>query len=197
MSGEHLEETKKKTKVIIFDIILLSTGLSDIGGQKAYNFLLRNGVTSPIIILIYPNIDEKNILGFEGCASNYIFKPFRLGALLSCMRAQFHQQMLGKKVKLTIGPYIFQPLKKLLTIKENHKEIYLTDKETAILEYLFNASQCATSRDILLGEVWGYNESVTSHTLETHIYRLRQKIEIDSSNAIILITETGGYRLVP
>ena len=73
----------------------------------------------------------------------------------------------------------------------------LTEKETAILKHLYRAGDKVVSRDTLLGEVWGYNAGVTTHTLETHVYRLRQKIEADPSNARILLTEPGGYKLVP
>ena len=73
----------------------------------------------------------------------------------------------------------------------------LTEKETAILRYLYRSGQNPVSREVLLQEVWGYNSGVTTHTLETHIYRLRQKIEKDPANAALLVTEAGGYKLVP
>jgi DNA-binding response OmpR family regulator len=73
----------------------------------------------------------------------------------------------------------------------------LTEKETSILKYLYRSGSMVVGRDTLLGEVWGYNAGVTTHTLETHVYRLRQKIEADPSSAEILVTEPGGYRLVP
>ena len=95
-----------------------------------------------------------------------------------------------------IGPYTFRPSAKLL-VGEKGGKVRLTEKETAILRYLFRAGQKSISRDVLLQEVWGYNSGVTTHTLETHIYRLRQKIERDPSNARLLVTEDGGYRLVP
>ena len=79
----------------------------------------------------------------------------------------------------------------------SNKKVRLTEKETAILKYLFRAGDKVVSRDTLLNEVWGYNAGVTTHTLETHVYRLRQKIETDPSNAEILVTEPGGYRLNP
>jgi DNA-binding response OmpR family regulator len=77
------------------------------------------------------------------------------------------------------------------------KKIRLTDKETNILKYLYRAGGKVISREELLTEVWGYNAGVTTHTLETHVYRLRQKIEPDPTGPKILITEAGGYRLSP
>ncbi len=65
-----------------------------------------------------------------------------------------------------------------------------------ILYVLNRSTDGVVARDVLLHEVWGYNAGVTTHTLETHIYRLRQKIEPDPSNARLLVTESGGYRLV-
>ena len=98
---------------------------------------------------------------------------------------------------MTIGPYEFHPSGKVLLEKGSKKKIRLTDKEASILKYLFRAGDRPVARDVLLNEVWGYNASVTTHTLETHIYRLRQKIEKDPTSATILITDRGGYRLQP
>jgi DNA-binding response OmpR family regulator len=80
-------------------------------------------------------------------------------------------------------------------LAEGDRKIRLTEKETNILKFLYSASEGVVPRDTLLHEVWGYNAGVTTHTLETHIYRLRQKIEADPSNASLLVTEGGGYRL--
>ncbi|MDP7183254.1 MAG: helix-turn-helix domain-containing protein, partial [Alphaproteobacteria bacterium] len=96
----------------------------------------------------------------------------------------------------TIGPYSFSPSAKMLQNKEGDHEIRLTEKETAILQFLCRAGNKPTDRDVLLNEVWGYNTGVTTHTLETHIYRLRQKIEENPSEARILVTEQSGYRLI-
>ena len=97
----------------------------------------------------------------------------------------------------TIGPYSFRPSGKLLVNEQTSRKIRLTEKETAILRYLYRAGRRPISREILLQEVWGYNSGVTTHTLETHIYRLRQKVERDASNPSILVTEAGGYKLLP
>lgn len=96
----------------------------------------------------------------------------------------------------SIGPYTFRPSAKLL-VNERGSKLKLTEKETAILRFLYRAGQKVVTREVLLAEVWGYNANVTTHTLETHIYRLRQKIEQDPSNARILVTEQGGYKLIP
>jgi DNA-binding response OmpR family regulator len=96
----------------------------------------------------------------------------------------------------TIGPYTFRPSSKLLLNPDGSK-VRLTEKETSILRYLYRAGQRPVSRETLLQEVWAYNSGVTTHTLETHIYRLRQKIEKDATAPTILVTEAGGYKLMP
>ncbi len=80
---------------------------------------------------------------------------------------------------------------------DSKQKVGLTGFETALLKYLYRSGNMVVGRDTLLEEVWGYNSDVDTHTLETHVYRLRQKIESDPSNAEILVTEPDGYRLVP
>ncbi|MEQ9350106.1 MAG: response regulator transcription factor, partial [Alphaproteobacteria bacterium] len=140
--------------------------------------------------------DSDTILGLESGANDYVAKPFRLNVLLARMRAQLRQHEQSEDAVFTIGPYSFRPAQKLLLDEANNKKIRLTEKETQILRYLYRAGK-VVGRDTLLGEVWGYNAAVTTHTLETHVYRLRQKIEADPSNAALLVTEPGGYKLVP
>ena len=138
--------------------------------------------------------EADTILGLDSGANDYVTKPFKLAVLLARLRAQLRQHELSEEAVFAIGPYTFQPAQKVL-LDENEKKIRLTDKETAILKYLYRTGKSVVSREILLHEVWGYNAEVTTHTVETHIYRLRQKIEQDPSKANILITEKGGYRL--
>jgi DNA-binding response OmpR family regulator len=141
--------------------------------------------------------DADAILGLDSGANDYITKPFRTGVLLARLRAQLRQHEQSEDAVFTIGPYTFQPSAKTLTDDHSGKKIRLTEKETAILKYLYRSPRRIVDRDTLLDEVWGYNAGVTTHTLETHVYRLRQKMESDPANAAILVTEPGGYRLVP
>ena len=180
-----------------FDVILLDVGLPDMDGREVCRLMRRNGVTSPIIMLTGADTDADTILGLDAGANDYITKPFRLGVLLARLRAHIRQHERSDDAVFTIGPYTFQPSNKLLVNDTDEKKVRLTDKETAILKYLYRAGDKVVSRDVLLDEGWGYNASVTTHTLETHVYRLRQKIEADPSSAKILVTEPGGYRLVP
>jgi DNA-binding response OmpR family regulator len=180
-----------------FDVILLDVGLPDMGGREVCRLMRRNGVTSPIIMLTGADTDANTILGLDSGANDYITKPFRLGVLLARLRAHILQHERSDDAVFTIGPYTFQPSAKLLINNEDEKKVRLTDKETAILKYLYRAGEKVVGRDVLLDEVWGYNADVTTHTLETHVYRLRQKIELDPSNARILVTEPGGYRFAP
>jgi DNA-binding response OmpR family regulator len=112
------------------------------------------------------------------------------------IRAQLRQHEAGEDAVFTIGPYTFRPSSKILLNQKGNK-VRLTEKETAILRHLYRAGQRPVSRETLLQEVWGYNSGVATHTLETHIYRLRQKFEKDAATPAILVTEAGGYKLVP
>ncbi|TVR98820.1 MAG: DNA-binding response regulator [Rhodospirillales bacterium] len=180
-----------------FDIILLDVGLPDMDGRDVCRLLRRSGVKSPVIMLTAAGTDADAILGLDSGANDYVTKPFRLGVLLARIRAHIRQHERSDDAVFTIGPYSFQPSAKLLVDEQTHKKIRLTDKETAILKYLYRSGSRVISRDVLLDEVWGYNAGVTTHTLETHVYRLRQKIEPDPAQASILVTEAGGYRLIP
>jgi len=180
-----------------FSAILLDVGLPDLDGRDVCKLLRRDGVRCPIIMLTASSTDADTILGLESGANDYIAKPFRLGVLIARLRAQLRQFEQTEDAVFAIGPYRFQPAAKLLLDEAANRKIRLTEKETAILKYLYRAGDQVIGRETLLGEVWGYNAGVTTHTLETHVYRLRQKIERDPSNAEILVTEPGGYRLVP
>lgn len=179
------------------DLVLLDVGLPDMDGREVCRLLRGQGVKCPIVMLTGHDSDADTILGLDSGANDYVTKPFRFGVLLARIRAQLRQHEQSEDAVFKIGPYTFKPAAKLLLEEDANKKVRLTEKETAILKYLYRSGDRVVGRDVLLHEVWGYNAGVTTHTLETHIYRLRQKIEADPSNAEILVTETGGYRLVP
>ncbi|HHK75190.1 MAG TPA: response regulator transcription factor [Rhizobiales bacterium] len=178
------------------DLVILDVGLPDMDGREACKLMRKGGFKGPIIMLTGHDTDSDTILGLEAGANDYVTKPFRFGVLLARIRAQLRQHEQSEDAVFTIGPYTFKPSAKMLVTAEDRK-IRLTEKETSILKYLYRAGEKPVGRDVLLHEVWGYNSGVTTHTLETHIYRLRQKIELNPSQAELLITETGGYKLVP
>ena len=178
------------------DLVLMDVGLPDIDGREAVRILRKNNFKAPIIMLTGHDTDSDTILGLESGANDYVTKPFRFAVLLARIRAQLRQHEASEDAVFTIGPYTFRPSSKLLLNPKGNK-VRLTEKETAILRYLYRAGQRPISRETLLQEVWGYNSGVTTHTLETHIYRLRQKIEKDAAMPAILVTEAGGYKLVP
>ncbi len=178
------------------DIVLLDVGLPDMDGREACRLMRKGGLKAPVIMLTGADSDSDTILGLEAGANDYVTKPFRFGVLLARIRAHLRQHEQSEDAVFKIGPYTFKPSAKML-IDDGEKKVRLTEKETAILKFLYRTGVKTVGRDILLHEVWGYNSGVTTHTLETHIYRLRQKIERDPSNAELLVTESGGYKLVP
>lgn len=178
------------------DLVLLDVDMPDMDGRECCKILRKNGYKGPIIMLTGQDSDADMILGLESGANDYVTKPFRFAVLLARIRAQLRQHEQSEDAVFAIGSYTFKPASKLL-VDESEAKIRLTEKETSILKFLYRAGEKVVTRDVLLHEVWGYNAGVTTHTLETHIYRLRQKIEKDPSNSELLVTETGGYKLIP
>jgi DNA-binding response OmpR family regulator len=180
-----------------FDAIVLDITLPDGDGRDFCARLRRQGIKVPIIMLTGSDEEADVVRGLDAGANDYIAKPFRLAELLARLRAQLRIFENSEDAVFVIGPYTFHPAAKQLQQAGQTRRIRLTEKEAAILKFLYRAGTKPVARQVLLNEVWGYNAAVTTHTLETHIYRLRQKIEADPTNAKLLITESGGYRLDP
>ena len=183
-----------RTKENIYDLILLDVGLPDADGRELCRLIRKQGIKSPILMLTGHDTDADTIYGLDAGANDYIAKPFKFPVLLARLRVQLRQHEQSEDAIFSLEHYTFRPAQKLL-LDASSKKVRLTEKETSILKYLYRAGSKVVAREELLHEVWGYNAGVTTHTLETHIYRLRQKIEPDTSKAQILLTEPGGYRL--
>jgi DNA-binding response OmpR family regulator len=195
-TGETASAAITMVKSERVDLIVMDVGLPDMDGREAVKLMRKGGFKSPIIMLTGQATDSDTVLGLEAGANDYVAKPFKFAVLLARIRAQLRQFEASDDALFQVGPYTFRPGAKLLMGAKGNK-LKLTEKETAILRFLYRAGQKVVTRDMLLAEVWGYNANVTTHTLETHIYRLRQKIEPDPANARVLVTEQGGYKLVP
>lgn len=178
------------------DLAVMDVRLPDMDGREAVRAMRRSGYRGPVIMLTGQASEEDTVEGLEAGANDYVTKPFKFAVLFARIRAHLRSHEASEDAVFQIGPYIFRPGAKLL-VGERGSKMKLTEKETAILRFLYRAGREVVGRETLLAEVWGYNAQVTTHTLETHIYRLRQKIEPNPALAAILVTESGGYKLLP
>lgn len=177
------------------DALLLDASFHDGEAVDFCRELRQKAVNIPILIMSSFYEEEEIVKGLDAGANDYVKKPLRIREVTARLRAQIRTFEHSDDVLLDVGPYIFRPAHKQLVDPERGSRIHLTEKETSILKYLYRVGHKSVSRDVLLNEVWGYNAGVTTHTLETHIYRLRQKIEPDSHRNALVVTEGGGYRL--
>lgn len=174
---------------------LIDVDLSDMDGRDLCRLMRRRGIKIPIILLSVHSTDSDIILGLDNGASDYVTKPFRTNLLLARLRAQCRYFEQLDDAIFPIGPYVFRPSTKMLTDRKTAKKIHLTERETAILKCLYRRDGRPAQLNMLLGEVWGRKTAVSPHALETHIYRLRKKLEPDPKKVQLLFTESGGYRL--
>ncbi len=149
--AEALEIFKSKS----FDLVLLDVGLPDMDGRELCKLLRRNGVKAPIIMLTGADSEADTILGLDSGANDYVTKPFRLGVLLARIRAQLRQHEQSEDATFSIGRFTFRPAAKNLIDPDSERKIRLTEKETAILKYLYRARDQVVGRDVLLNQVWG------------------------------------------
>ena len=180
-----------------FDAIILDVDLPDMDGRQVCRLVRRVGISTPIILLTAADTDADTILGLDAGASDYLVKPFRMGVLLARLRAHIRQHARFEDAAYVIGPYRFEPFNKTLLNDRTNKKIRLTYKEAEVLQFLYAAGAHPVPPEVLLQKVWDYNSRVETHTLQTHICTLRKKMEPDPSDPKFLVTEKGGYRLIP
>lgn len=178
------------------DLVILDVDMPGLDGREVARRMRDQDIRIPVIMLTGRDGEADTVAGLEAGANDYVSKPFSFAVLLARVRAQLRSFEQTEDATFEIGPYEFRPSMKTLRTSEGRR-IRLTEKETEILKFLYRAGGKSVARETLLSEVWGYNAAVTTHTLETHIYRLRQKVEPDPANAQLLLTDTGGYRLRP
>ena len=179
------------------DAVILDRALPDGDGCEYCLKLRRHGYNMPIIMLSNMDREEDVVRGLESGAHDYIAKPFRVNELLARLRAQMRELDRNEDARYSIGPYIFHPSKKFLEDAAADRRIPLTEKEAAVLKYLYRSDDRPVDRERLLHDVWGYKNGITTHTIQTHIYRLRKKLEPDPRRPALLVTDRNGYRLNP
>ncbi len=188
------EEALERAGSERFDLILLDVRLPDLDGRQVCRRMRDSGMQTPVIMLTAAASDTDAIQGLDSGANDYITKPFRVPVLLAHMRAHLRQHEMTEDAEFDVGPFRYRPSAKVLVGTDGGR-IRLTEKENGLLKCLLRADR-PVSRSDLLDEIWGYHPSVASHTLETHIYRLRRKMEVGRRNPRLLVTEDGGYRLL-
>ena len=176
------------------DLILLDIQMPDGNGIDICQRLRRNGFAKPIVMLTAKGAEGDIVLGLEAGANDYITKPLRLGELVVRIRTQLRQFRALDDARFEIGNLSFVPANKMLHEIGSDRTQALTEKEATILKFLYRASPNDVTKEELLAEVWGFRNGVSTHTLETHIYRLRQKISRLTKKQLILTIEKG-YRL--
>nr|TFG52918.1 MAG: response regulator transcription factor [Hyphomicrobiales bacterium] len=192
VEAQTFAEASEKSSDGLYASIVLEMELQGGNACALCRSLRQAGVTCPIIVIGESASDADAIASLNAGANDFVARPFSYSVLTARIDAQLRSYRSSEQAVYAIGPYTFRPSDKVLM--ENNKRIRLTEKESNVLKHLLRSGR-TVSREALLSDVWGYNPTATTHTLETHIYRLRRKIEKDLSRFQLLLTENSGYRL--
>lgn len=180
------------------DLILLDVMLPGKSGLEVCAEIRQRGVGTPVIMLTAKSQEEDKISGLDTGADDYVTKPFSVSELLARVRAHLRRADDGGALpdRVEIGSAVVD-FKKYAVFKDEHQHD-LTDREVAMLRLMIEHPHEVITRDRLLDEVWGLNAYPTTRTIDTFVYRLRQKIEDDSQNPQHLLTVRGaGYKFIP
>ncbi len=180
-----------------FDAVLVMSGHPVENPSSLCARLRQVWLNAPIIMLAQQAAERDVVRSLDAGASDFIVGPCRPIELQARLRAQIRAHSNSANVALTIGPFRFLPATRTLEDAMTGKATRLTQKETEVLKYLHRAAGQSIDRQRLLREVWGYKQGADSYTVESHIYRLRRKIEADPTRPRFLINEDGGYMLIP
>ena len=189
------ENVEFQIKQSSFDLIIMGTdrGLYSV---KALRKLIKDAKIKKIILfMVQPEFMDAASPQNKEVKHNFIGKPFRLEYFFKAIFTILAKISNSKDITHKIGPFTFFPLKKFIILDDATK-VELTEKEVDILRCLISSGEEVVDRDKLLKQVWNYSSDVTTHTLETHIYRLRQKLEIYPSIPRLIISQGGGFRIL-
>lgn len=177
-----------------FDAVLLDAQLPDGNGIDFCSTLRSLGYKMPIILLRDGSTNADVVRALDAGANDYITDITRSKELLARLRAQLRVFDNSVDATLTIGSFAFRPPEKLLLNPQTNRRIRLTTREADLLKFLHQTGGSYVTRQLLLSEVWGYKTGVISNTLDTHIYKLRKKMSLNSRCGVF-IAMPGGYRL--
>ena len=195
-TGSDGEEAVAKAKETPFDLIVLDLMMPKIDGLQAC-MQIREFSTVPIIMLTARSEDTDKIIGFECGADDYVTKPFNILELKSRIRAILRRSggsEAPKRSRLRQGHIEIDTNERAAW--KNGEPIELTVKEFDLTELFFRSPGRVYSRESLLNLVWGYEYAGDYRTVDVHIRRLREKLELDSANPTLILTKWGvGYYL--
>jgi DNA-binding response OmpR family regulator len=175
--------------------IIVQAAPADDDGSDLCGWLRHRGLRVPIIVLREAATEQDVVRALDAGANDYVIMPFRLAELKARLRAQIREHETSEDAVLAVGPYHFRPGARSLHEPAENRHIRLTQQEVIILTHLYRAAGRPISRQNLLHEAWSYGAGARTHTVETHIYRLRRKTEPDPSRPYIILKDRSGYRL--
>ena len=190
----NFEGVQYQLKNSSVDLIIMGTDRKAYSFSSLGRFIEEAEITNKVLFMVEP--EKSKIASFGENIENHYFieRPFRIHHLNKKISTILAKISNSNEMAYKIGPFIFFPLKKALMLGEKTK-VELTEKEVAILKCLISSDEETVDRDTLLRQVWNYSPDVTTHTLETHIYRLRQKLEIDASIPRLIVSKDGGFTI--
>ena len=191
---DSLKNVKRQLEKSSFELLIMGTDQASYSLTSLRQFIKGEKITNLILFMVQAEFIDGSFPVDDQKKHHFIEKPFRIENFYKTISTTLATISNSKDMSHKIGPFTFFPLKKFIILDDN-KKIELTEKEVDILKCLIASGEKAVDREELLKKVWNYSSEVTTHTLETHIYRLRQKLEIDPSIPRLIISQGGGFRI--